>query len=275
MPQSAILFSRVGVLKVELPSEDVALLPGVRWGAIDAFPTPAYWVYQAISRRMEGGPLRYRLGRSLAEEVGACLLGGHGIRATVGLAAYERLRLSGAFERASIPSEEQIRYWLNEPLSVGGRPVRYRFAAQKARYLARCMSAVHAAPTFATGRELRDWLVSLPGIGPKTASWISRNWMDADDVAILDVHIIRFGIAIGLFDKSLRVEKHYAKLEALFLDFCNRVGVRASELDAVIWHEMASSPASVRALSTKPLTPIAIRHRTRKSATNPLQIELV
>lgn len=275
MTQSAILFSPVGVLKVELPSEDVELFPGVPWGAIDAFPTPAYWVYQAMNRRMTGAPLRYRLGRSLAEEVGACLLGGHGIPAAVGLAAYDRLRSVGGFESASVPSEEQLRGWLQEPLSLGGRPVRYRFASQKARYLAACMRAVHEAPSFATGRELRDWLVKLPGIGPKTASWVARNWMDADDVAILDVHILRFGAAIGLFDTSLRIEKDYAKLEALFLNFCTRVGVRASELDAVIWHEMANSPASVRALTKKSSAPPTTKHHLRKTSGNALQMDLV
>jgi endonuclease III len=46
--------------------------------------------------------------------------------------------------------------------------------------------------------------MSLPGIGPKTASWIARNWLDADDVAILDIHIMRVGQVIGLFPLSKR-----------------------------------------------------------------------
>ncbi|MDZ3993341.1 hypothetical protein PspTeo4_24872 [Pseudomonas sp. Teo4] len=44
-----------------------------------------------------------------------------------------------------------------------------------------------------SGRALRDWLLELPGIGYKTASWVARNWLDADDVAILDIHILRAG----------------------------------------------------------------------------------
>jgi len=135
---------------------------------------------------------------------------------------------------------------LREPLKVEQRQVRYRFAAQKARYLATAIPIVQSTPEFTTGKQLRDWLMQLPGIGPKTASWIARNWMDADDVAILDIHIMRIGQAIGLFPRELTVERHYLELEALFLQFSQALDVRPSELDAVVWYEMASSPTTAR-----------------------------
>jgi thermostable 8-oxoguanine DNA glycosylase len=250
MTQKAAIFTRAGVIQIELPLPDVPLLNGIKWGAIDAFPTPAYWLYQVISRRLTGRPAGYKLGRTLAEEVAACLLGGHGIPATVGIAAYEKLRKFGAFVGTS-PCEEQFEAWLREPLQIGGRRVRYRFAAQKARYLAACLPLVQSASSFKTGKQLRDWLVQLPGIGAKTASWISRNWMDADDVAILDIHIMRVGQAIGLFPRELSVERHYFELEALFIQFSHALDVRASELDAVVWYEMASSPMAVRLISSQ------------------------
>lgn len=245
MTQSATVLTKVGALHVELPRADDEVMDGVLWGAIDAFPTPAYWAYQVLARRAVGAPLQFRLGRSLVEEVGACLLGGHGIPAPVGLAAYDRLRARGAFGATAV-NETTLQMWLNEPLEVSGRSVRYRFAAQKARYLATALPLAKNAPQFSVGRELRDWLLELPGIGPKTASWVARNWLSADDVAILDIHIVRIGQAIGLFPPSLSVERHYAELESLFLKFSITLGVRASELDAVIWHEMASSPMVVR-----------------------------
>lgn len=247
MTQTAAILSKVGAVRLELPSPDLEVLPGVRWGSVDAFPTPAYWVFQVFHKRLQGGPPQYKLGRTLAEEVGACLLGGHGIPATVGIAAYERLRERGAFACETV-SEDQLRTWLQEPLQVSGRDVRYRFAAQKANYLSASLAALRKPPAVETGRALRDWLVTLPGIGLKTASWVARNWLSADDVAILDIHIIRFGQAIGLFPPSMTVEKNYLDLEALFLEFSKRVDVRASELDAVIWYEMANSPLTVRML---------------------------
>lgn len=241
MTQTAAILTRTGAIQMELPPADALLIKGIRWGAIDAFPTPAYWQYQVIARRLAGRPAAYKLGRTLAEEMAACLLGGHGVPAPVGIAAYERLRNLGAFA-ATPPSEVQFEAWLREPLQVGKRQVRYRFAAQKARYLATGLKLIQSAPGFKTGKQLRDWLMQLPGVGPKTASWIARNWMDADDVAILDIHIMRVGQVIGLFPLALSVERHYFELETLFLQFSQALDVRASELDAVVWYEMASSP---------------------------------
>lgn len=245
MTQSAAIITRIGAIQVELPAADAVVIGDVRWGTIDAFPTPAYWHYQVVHSRLAGRPPKYKLGRTLAEEVGACLLGGHGIPASVGIAAYDRLRNRGAFAGSSL-SQAQLEAWLMEPLQIGERRVRYRFARQKARFLASALPAVHAAPSFSVGKTLRDWLVALPGIGPKTASWVARNWLDADDVAILDIHIMRIGQVMGLFPRHLTVERHYRELEDLFLQFSAAVDVRASELDAIIWHEMASSAATAR-----------------------------
>jgi thermostable 8-oxoguanine DNA glycosylase len=248
MTQTAAFLTRTGAIQLETPPPNKILLQNIRWGAIDAFPTPAYWQCQVIARRLVGQPAAYKLGRTLAEEVAACLLGGHGIPAPVGIAAYEKLRDLGAFS-GTTPSEKQLESWLREPMQVGQRQVRYRFAAQKARYLAATLPCVQSAPESKVGKQLRDWLMQLPGIGPKTASWIARNWMDADDVAILDIHIMRIGQSIGIFPRELTVERHYLKLEELFLQFSEALDVRTSELDAVMWYEMASSPATVRAIT--------------------------
>jgi N-glycosylase/DNA lyase len=248
MTQSAVIFSKVGSFKLELPSAETELLAGVAWGAIDAFPAPAYWLFQVFERRMTGGPPAYRLGKTLAEELGACLLGGHGIPASVGIAAYRRLLDAGVFALDSRVSQAQLATLLSDPLDVNGRKIRYRFAGQKARYLEASLQMIKQAPVTKSGRQLRDWLIALPGIGFKTASWIARNWLDSNDVAIIDIHILRFGQAIGLFDKFLKIERDYLSLEAKFLELSAHMDVRPAELDAVVWHEMANSPLAVRKL---------------------------
>jgi thermostable 8-oxoguanine DNA glycosylase len=232
-------------VQIELPGPDQEVIPGVVWGPIEAFPTPAYWAYQVLARRAQGTQIKSRLGTTLREEVGACLLGGHGIPASVGLAAFESLRTRGAFAGAG-HDEDTLFEWLSEPLQVGERSVRYRFARQKAKYLAAATAKINdePAPT-TTGRLLRDWLLHIPGIGFKTASWIARNWLDADDVAILDIHLLRAGLLAGFFPRDLTVERHYLQLESMFLAFSEGLGVRASELDAVIWWEMMSSASTV------------------------------
>lgn len=247
MTQCAAVFLGPTVVQIELPACDAEAMPGLAWGAVDAFPTPAYWAYQVLARRVCGGSPRHRLGTTLREEVADCLLGGHGIPASVGLAAFRRLQTAGLV--AASPSEEDLLRELSRPLNVEGRRVHYRFARQRASYLSQALERLsEESPPLGSGRALRDWLIGLPGIGLKTASWIARNWLDADDVAILDIHILRAGALGGFLDAALTVERHYPELEAQFIRFSGAIGVRPSELDAVIWHEMMSSPATVTQL---------------------------
>jgi len=247
MRQSAAVFTGAAVVQIELPSSDTFVLPGIPWGAIEAFPTPAYWTYQVMARRITGMPPRHRLGNTLAEEVGACLLGGHGIPASVGLAAFRRLQAQGMFVNAS--TESDIFDVLSQPLEIDGRQIRYRFVKQKARYLSTALSRLSAeTPPLDSGKALRQWLIQLPGIGLKTASWVARNWLDADDVAILDIHVLRAGALAKFFDENLTVERNYLELEEQFIRFAQAIGTRPSELDAIIWFEMMSSPRTITQL---------------------------
>lgn len=232
----------------ELPMPEEEVIPGVKWGEVVAFPTPAYWAYQVIARRLESKTIRNRLGASLKEEVGACLLGGHGMPASVGLLAFEHLKKKGAFSD-DVPDEEQLYSWLSEPMETNGRSLRYRFPKQKAKYLYAALSMMSSQTVpMESGKALRNWLTTIPGIGYKTASWVARNWLDADDVAILDIHILRAGLLGGFFDGSLTVERDYLALEQQFIDFSVGLNVRASELDAVIWTSMMSSPRTVQSI---------------------------
>jgi N-glycosylase/DNA lyase len=247
MRQSAAVFTGAAVVQIELPSSDAFVLPGIPWGPIEAFPTPAYWTYQVMARRITGMSPRHRLGSTLAEEVGACLLGGHGIPASVGLAAFQKLQSLGVF--ANAPTESEIFDVLSHPLEIDGRQIRYRFAKQKARYLSAALSCLSTeTPPLDSGKALRQWLIQLPGIGFKTASWVARNWLDADDVAILDIHVLRAGALAKFFDENLTVERNYLELEEQFIRFAQAIGARASELDAIIWFEMMSAPRTVTQL---------------------------
>lgn len=268
-------------INLSIPSAQEPVSDGLAWGQVEAFPTPAYWLFQVLARRVQAQTIRNRLGATLREEVGACLLGGHGIPADIGTLAFEHLRAKGAFMGVA-PREETLREWLSEPMPLGARHVRYRFAGQKARYLAGAFEllASEPAPT-QSGRALRDWLTQVPGIGPKTASWVARNWLDCDDVAILDIHLLRAGVLTGFFDAELTVERDYLELEQQFLRFCTAIGVRASELDAVIWAEMRSSPSSVAlGLSMLPEGRFKERHAFKRLAADrgeahPRQLALI
>lgn len=246
--QSAAVFLDRVTITIELPGPAEEVIPDVPWGPVEAFPSPAYWAYQVLARRTLGSTVNYKLGATLKEEIGACLLGGHGIPATIGLAAFHHVKQRGAFLETP-PEEKNLLEWLKEPLQVNGRLVHYRFAAQKARYLSAALTKLaEDDPPNARGRDLRNWLLGIPGIGYKTASWIARNWLDADDVAILDIHVLRAGQLGKFFSDGLTVERHYLVLEEQFLRFSQGLGVRPSELDALIWLQMSSSPTIVHSL---------------------------
>ncbi len=239
--QMGCVISDMIVHRRQFPEAQSEVLPGVQWGPIEAFPSPAYWAYQAWADEIQPHPLNYKLGSTLREEVGACLLGGHGIPASVGLAAFAHLKGKGAFA-CHLPSEGELLAWLSEPLKLDGKTVHYRFARQKSRYLHAALSALHADDIpLHSGQALRNWLLSIPGIGFKTASWIARNWLDADDVAILDIHILRAGALAGFFTPGLTVERHYLQLEQEFLAFSRALSVRPSALDALMWYQMMSA----------------------------------
>ncbi|WP_051768223.1 hypothetical protein [Sphingobium sp. DC-2] len=230
------------LVELTLPAETTRVFGHqLRWGRAEEIGTPAYWTAQAWMWETED-PEHYRLGRTLREEMLACLLGGYGIPAEVGLAAYERLRTAPP---EMLEEEQAVLELLTVPLEVKGRSVRYRFARQKARHVALCVRGLTDIDVDAGDRDLRDALVGLSGIGLKTASWIVRNWRDSDEVSILDVHIIRACHSLGLFDAAWRVERHYAQMEAAYLAFAKAVGARASILDSVIWMTMRQLPQDI------------------------------
>jgi hypothetical protein len=228
-----------------IPAPDQSIGIGrIRWGRYEQICTPAYWASQGWMLEMDE-PEHYRLGETLAEETLACLLGGHGIPAEIGLAAYRRLLGVLRADRDALKDQAGVERLLRDPLLLNGRQVRYRFAAQKARYVAAAMAALEDIDDGIGDRALRDALVGIPGIGPKTASWIVRNWRGSDEVSILDIHILRAGAILGIFRKEWRVERHYLLLEAAYLEFARRIGIRASILDSVMWESMRSIPAGI------------------------------
>ena len=221
---------------VELPSPSTEVLPGIPWGCASEWFSPAFWKYQSEASRTYSPQNHFRLGESLAEEVAVCLLGGHGLPAELGLAAFQRLR-SRQLLSAFTPMAE-LESALSEPLDIGGRTRRYRFPRQKAKFLWHALQAIESLPNALPPRSMRDFLTSIPGIGPKTASWIVRNHFGSNDVAILDVHILRAGAAMGLFPEEPDPSKHYFKLEERFLEFCLAIDEPASLVDALMWDFM-------------------------------------
>jgi len=169
--QLGVIFLEKTNISLEFPEPNCEVIPGVKWGTIETFLSPAYWAFQVYSQRLTGSKINYKLGTTLKEEVAACLLGGHGIPAQVGIAAYNHLKNQGVFSEIK-SSEQEIYNLLSELIDLDGKRIKYRFAKQKAKYLANAMDKLSQdTPSFKSGQDLRNWLLNVSGIGFKTASW--------------------------------------------------------------------------------------------------------
>lgn len=240
--------------ELSIPSSTEEVVEGVSWGTVDQFFTPAFWKCQAELHSRRNEYTSHRLGRDLREELAVCLLGGYGIPAEMGMLAFKRLKSAAMLDGTA--TEAEIGRELARPFSIGERQVRYRFHSQKASYLHRALSGLERLDVDMGDVELRNALMDLPGIGPKTASWIVRNHRGSNDVAIIDVHLHRAGQMMRLFDETSEPTRHYFDLEARFLSFCKAIRVAASVLDAIIWDYMrrvgptakTSRPSQLRAV---------------------------
>jgi N-glycosylase/DNA lyase len=216
----------------------------INWGKRWQTGTAAYWIATTDFSRIDGHldkTGRHRLGSSLREEVAACVLGGFGMPFELGLAAFHAVRERGLLSEGHSVRGGEIEKILRRPLTVFGTTRKYRFPSQRADRLTRCLAFLDDGNLPSEPLQVRDWLLQAPGIGPKTASWIVRNHFDSDDVAILDIHVIRAGAAAGVFDPGWGVARNYLIMEAFFLEWARRGGVRASDLDATIWSEQATT----------------------------------
>ena len=216
----------------------------VPWGAPHEVGSAAYWI---TSTRELDAPAHFRLGDSLVEEVAACILGGYGMTAEVGLAAFAAVRDAGLLGHEV--SEVELFGALCQPIPLDGstRFVHYPYPRQRADRIAAALRYLADAETPEDGVALRDWLLDCPGVGPKTASWIARNWTTAA-VAIVDVHVQRAGVSVGAFDPAWRLPRDYGLFETSFLAFAAAGSVSPAMLDTCIWqqlHELGRSGSLV------------------------------
>lgn len=220
------------------PTPNKEILPGIKWGCFSQLFTPAYWKLQYLMHNQNGDfIINFKLGENILEEVIACLLGGFGLKSEVGLAAFDRLKTRDLI-KANTPFST-ILDSLNEPFKIQNKSIHYRFPNQKSKFISEFLSR-HDLQSIPLDNdiELRNWLLSISGIGPKTASWITRNYLGSERVAIIDIHIFRAFLVMGLFSKNYDIQRDYFKLEEIFLHFCKELKVQPSKMDALMWLQM-------------------------------------
>jgi N-glycosylase/DNA lyase len=222
----------------KFPNANQEILPGIKWGNYGQLFTPAFWKFQYLLADFTNDKYEHRLSNNIIEEIIFCLLGGYGIPSEMGVLAFKRLK-------EDVLYTEKIKFnkifsALNKPFEIeNGKKVHYRFANQKSKYIYSFLTKNEHHPISThCDLEFRNSLLNIEGIGLKTASWITRNWLRSNRVAILDVHLVRAGILTGFFKENINLKSDYYKLEKKYLNFCFALDVLASDLDAVIWNYM-------------------------------------
>jgi len=234
---------QAGSRLLALPDSGDEVMPGLKWGSAGDYFTPAFW--KAFAWKAEASYSPRAFGENLREELAACMLCGYGIPSEVGVAAFWRLKRS---DLLATPNCVRFQEALSEPLAVNGRQIRYRFFRTKSVALEGALRAFddRGIDPSLTAIELRDELMTLPGVGPKTASYIVRNYLGSDDVAVLDVHITRASKMLRIFPESADPQRQYFHLERLFLEFARAIEVRASVLDNLMWDGMRTLEPATR-----------------------------
>jgi len=86
--------------------------------------------------------------------------------------------------------------------------------------------------------ELRDWLAdNIDGLGMKESSHFLRNiGFSNNQIAILDRHILKNLKEFNLIKETkINSEKDYLRIEKIYLDFANSIGIPPDELDLLLW----------------------------------------
>ena len=123
---------------------------------------------------------------------------------------------------------------------------RTRFYRNKARYLMLARRAFSKEEITRFKKKIaqegplaaRQWLIeNIKGLGHKESSHFLRNIGFGQDLAILDVHVLRSLKRLGVIDelpKSLSSKK-YLQIEEKVRRFSSKLGIPASHLDLLFW----------------------------------------
>jgi len=187
--------------------------------------------------------------RSLWWELSCCILSSQVPYpvATAAADAIEKARLLLAHELDPDELANALEEVLAHQVIVGGRFIRYRFPASRAKQLAGAHLAVHRHDAslstllarFADAWEARRWLVdNVPGAGPKQASMFLRNVGVTYSLAILDRHVLKYMSALGIGDHAqpfVSGLSTYLRLEQTLQEHAKRIGYDVGLLDWAIW----------------------------------------
>jgi len=123
-----------------------------------------------------------------------------------------------------------------------------RFNERKAEYicLARKMFSSQSLRAtlegFSSAIAAREWLVrNVKGLGYKEASHFLRNIGLGEELAILDRHILKNLLLLGVIDErpASLTKRIYLEIEKKMTAFSKQVGIPMGHLDLLLWYKEA------------------------------------
>lgn len=124
-----------------------------------------------------------------------------------------------------------------------------RFGPNKAKYIIRDRDALMKAGkislrSFLSGdqRCARDALArdcgTFKGLGFKESSHFMRNVGRGEDLAILDRHILKNLVKLGVIKEVPSLTpKRYLEIEQKMAGYCSKVGIPLAEMDLLLWSQ--------------------------------------
>lgn len=186
----------------------------------------------------------------LWRELVACILGSR-VRFEVAYSAIERMDKRHLFsEKRRASRFEQYEEQVTEVLSergASGDSVRYPFFRIRAKQIRRAAERLYGRKGGLRSfleyshdiRDARRRLASeVSGLGPKQASLFLRNIGYAENVAVLDIHVLTYMSWVGLTEglvKSVPTMRKYEKLEDAFIKYANSFGCTPDHFDLAVW----------------------------------------
>jgi N-glycosylase/DNA lyase len=135
-----------------------------------------------------------------------------------------------------------------EPCQVQEELFGVRFNQRKAEYICKARknfssrSLRSTLEGFGDSFGAREWLVdNVLGLGYKEASHFLRNIGLGEDLAILDRHILKNLVLLGVIDEvpSSLSRKTYLDIELRMTEFSKRLGINMGQLDLLLWYKEA------------------------------------
>lgn len=123
-----------------------------------------------------------------------------------------------------------------------------RFHQKKAEYICRARemflktSLRATLAGFASPFAAREWLVkNMLGLGYKEASHFLRNIGLGEDLAILDRHILKNLVILGVIDRvpASLSRSTYLEIERRMIEFSKTAGIPMGHLDLLLWYKEA------------------------------------